>query len=168
LSGRPSLVDARAASDVEALLVRSDGLRALLIAEAEIGERIMHTLILRRLALIETGSGGPVLIGPRSSPMLVRLQGFLTRNAHPHQVLDPADDPEAAALLEQYSPRSADVPLVVCPNGTVLENPGEVELARSLGMLSVDHSDRTYDVAIVGAGPLVSPPRSMRRRKGCR
>jgi thioredoxin reductase (NADPH) len=153
LSGRPSLVDARAASDVEALLVRSDGLRALLIAEAEIGERIMHTLILRRVALIETGSGGPVLIGPRSSPVLVRLQGFLTRNAHPHQVLDPADDPEAAALLERYSPRSADVLLVVCPNGTVLENPGEVELARSLGMLSVDHSDRTYDVAVVGAGP---------------
>jgi len=39
LSSRPSLVDARAASDVEALLIPSDGLRALLIAEAD----IIHT-----------------------------------------------------------------------------------------------------------------------------
>ena len=153
LSGRPSLVDARAASDVETLLIPSDGLRALLIAEAEIGERIMHALILRRVSLIEMGAGGPVLIGSAGSPDLLRLQGFLTRNASPLQVIDPADDPDAAAILARYAPRSADLPLVVCPNGTVLDNPTEVELARSLGMLRVDHPDRTYDVAIVGAGP---------------
>jgi thioredoxin reductase (NADPH) len=153
LSSRPSLVGARAVSDVEVLLIPSDGLRALLIAEAEIGERIMHALILRRVALIETGAGGPVLIGSPGSSGLLRLQGFLTRNASPLQVLDPADDPDAAAILARYAPRSADVPLVVCPNGTVLDNPTEAELARSLGMLRVDHPDRTYDVAIVGAGP---------------
>ena len=153
LSSRPSLVDARAASDVETLLIPSDGLRALLIAEADIGERIMHALVLRRVSLIEMGAGGPVLIGSPGSPDLLRLQGFLTRNSAPLQVLDPADDPDAAAILARYAPRSADVPLVVCPNGTVLDNPTEVELARSLGILRVDHLDRTYDVAIVGAGP---------------
>jgi thioredoxin reductase (NADPH) len=153
LSSRPSLVDARAASDVETLLIPSDGLRALLIAEADIGQRIMHALVLRRVSLIEMGAGGPVLIGSPGSPDLLRLQGFLTRNSTPLQVLDPADDPDAAAILARYAPRSADVPLVVCPNGTVLDNPTEVELARSLGILRVDHLDRTYDVAIVGAGP---------------
>jgi thioredoxin reductase/CRP-like cAMP-binding protein len=153
LSSRPSLVDAHAVSDVETLLIPSDGLRALLIAEAGIGERIMHALILRRVALIETGAGGPVLIGSGGSPDLVRLQGFLTRNTSPYQVLDPVEDRAAAALLARYAPRSADAPLVVCPNGTVLDNPTEVELARSLGMLRVDHPDRSYDVAIVGAGP---------------
>jgi len=153
LSSRPSLVDARAASDVETLLIPSDGLRALLIAEADIGERIMHALVLRRVSLIEMGAGGPVLIGSPGSPDLLRLQGFLTRNSTPLQVLDPADDPDAAAILARYAPRSADVPLVVGPNGTVLDNPTEVELARCLGILRVDHLDRTYDVAIVGAGP---------------
>jgi len=153
LSSRPSLVDARAASDVETLLIPSDGLRALLIAEADIGERIMHALVLRRVSLIEMGAGGPVLIGSPGSSDLLRLQGFLTRNSTPLQVLDPADDPDAAAILARYAPRSADVPLVVCPNGTVLDNPTEVELARSLGILRIDHLDRTYDVAIVGAGP---------------
>ncbi len=153
LSSRPSLVDARAASDVETLLIPSDGLRALLIAEADIGERIMHALVLRRVSLIEMGAGGPVLIGSPGSPDLLRLQGFFTRNSALLQVLDPADDPDAAAILARYAPRSADVPLVVCPNGTVLDNPTEVELARCLGILRVDHLDRTYDVAIVGAGP---------------
>src|SRR2546426_8600357 len=39
-----------------------------------------------------------------------RLQGFLARNAWPHQVLDPAEDRDAAALAEQYarSPRSEE------------------------------------------------------------
>jgi NADPH-dependent 2,4-dienoyl-CoA reductase/sulfur reductase-like enzyme len=33
------------------------------------------------------------------------------------------------------------------------ENPTEADLARALGMTRLDHPDRTYDVAIVGAGP---------------
>ena len=33
------------------------------------------------------------------------------------------------------------------------QNPSEEELARSLGLVRVDAPDRTYDVAIVGAGP---------------
>ncbi|MGZ3294080.1 MAG: Crp/Fnr family transcriptional regulator, partial [Xanthobacteraceae bacterium] len=92
LSGRPALVDVHATSDVEALLIPPENLRAVLIEEAELGERIMRALILRRVALIEACAGGPVLIGPESSPDMVRLQGFLTRNAYPHQVLDPAQD----------------------------------------------------------------------------
>src|SRR5204863_8906154 len=79
LSGRPSFVDAHAVSDVEALLVPTDALRTLLIAEAELGERITRALILRRVALIETGAGGPVLIGPADNRRLVQLQGFLAR-----------------------------------------------------------------------------------------
>ena len=40
LSGRPALVNARATSDVETLLIATEALRAVLIAEAELGERI--------------------------------------------------------------------------------------------------------------------------------
>src|SRR5437899_1139568 len=87
LSSRPTLVDAHAISDVQALLVPTDGLRTVLIAEAELGERIMRALILRRVALIETGAGGPVLIGPALSPDVVRLQGFLARNAYPYRLV---------------------------------------------------------------------------------
>ena len=126
----------------------------------------MRALLLRRIGLIEAGAGGPVLIGPAVSPGLVRLQGFLARNASPHRVLDPADDPEAAALLERYASRPTDLPLVVCPDGSLLANPTEADLARALGMLRVDAPDRTYDVAIVGAGPAGLKHGSLRRIRG--
>ena len=153
LSGGPSLIDAHAIEDVEALVVSSERLRNVMIVEAELGEKIMRALILRRVSLIETGAGGPVLIGAADSPDVIRLQGFLARNAFPHQLLDPAEDREAAALVERYAPSSAELPLVVCPDGSILKNPGEVELARCIGMVHADHGDKTYDVAIVGAGP---------------
>ncbi len=153
LSGRPALVDVHATSDVEALLIPPENLRAVLIEEAELGERIMRALILRRIALIEACAGGPVLIGPESSPDMVRLQGFLTRNAYPHQVLDPAQDRDAAELVARYAPNPADLPLAVCPKGAILKNPSEADLARALGMAPIDAMNRTVDVAIVGAGP---------------
>jgi thioredoxin reductase (NADPH) len=153
LSGQPAFVDVHAIDEVEALLIPSENLRALMIEEPELGERIMRALILRRIALVEAGAGGPVLIGPESSPDVVRLQGFLARNAYPHQVLDPTQDRDAAELVKQYAPNPADLPLAVCPKGSVLKNPNETELARALGMVPIDERDRTYDVAVVGAGP---------------
>src|ERR1700732_3061349 len=58
LAGRPALVDAYAQEPVEALIIPPDRLRALLVAEADLGERIMRALILRRVGLLETGAGG--------------------------------------------------------------------------------------------------------------
>ena len=95
LSGRPALVDGHAEGDVEALVIAPEALRRLLIAEAELGERIVRALILRRVGLIETGASGPVLIGSPASHDVVRLQNFLRRNGQPHHVLDPEIDPEA-------------------------------------------------------------------------
>src|SRR4030081_2075727 len=149
LSGQPALVDVHAIDEVEALLIPPENLRALMIEEPELGERIMQALILRRVALIEAGAGGPVLIGPESSPDVVRLQGFLARNAYPHQLLDPTQDEDAAKLVQQYAPNPADLPLAVCPKGAILKNPNQAELARALGMVPIDEQDRTYDVAAV-------------------
>jgi thioredoxin reductase (NADPH) len=49
------------------------------MAEAELGERIMRALLLRRLGLIETGGGGPVLVASAVHPDLVHLQACPTR-----------------------------------------------------------------------------------------
>lgn len=49
ITGRPSLVDAQAERDVSVLLLVPERLRALLIGEAQLGERILRALILRRL-----------------------------------------------------------------------------------------------------------------------
>ncbi|MGH8619006.1 MAG: FAD-dependent oxidoreductase [Burkholderiales bacterium] len=152
LSGRHALVDGHAVGDVETVLIPPDGLRALLVAEAELGERIMRALILRRVSLIETGVGA-VLVGALNAPDVVRLRGFLSRNSQPYQVLDPAEDEDAAALVQRYAPGPHEMPLAVCPDGSVLRNPGEVDLARCLGMTGEIPADRVFDVAVIGAGP---------------
>src|ERR1700681_2766467 len=153
LSGRVALVDGHAEGNVETLLIPPERLRALLVAEADLGERIMRALILRRVSLIQGGVGGPVLIGPSNSIGVVRLQGFLTRNGYPHHLLDPARDHDAAELIARYSPSPTDWPLVVAPDGTVLRNPSESGLAHAMGMIRSLARDKVYDVAIVGCGP---------------
>ena len=151
LSGGPRLADGYAEDDVEALLLPPHKLRALIIAEADLGERIVRALVLRRVGLIESGAG-PVLIGPPESPDLLRLQTFLKRNAYPHHVIDPSHDPDAAATFEQHRRAAGDV-LVVCPNGSFLLNPTEETLGRCLGMLDTRARDELVDVVVVGAGP---------------
>src|SRR5437879_5232093 len=153
LSGRVALVDGHADGDVETLLIPPEKLRALLIAEADLGERIMRALVLRRVNLIQGGVGGPVLIGPSNSVGVIRLQGFLTRNGYPHHLLDPVADQEAAELIARYSPSPTAGRLVVAPDDTVLRNPGESELARAIGMIGGPAGTRIYDAAIVGCGP---------------
>ncbi len=153
LSGRVALVDGHAEGDVETLLIPPDRLRALLVAEADLGERIMRALILRRVSLIQGGVGGPVLIGPSDGSGVIRLQSFLTRNGIPHHLLDPEKDDDAAELIARYSPRPSDWPLVVTADGTVLKNPRESELARALGMIGGPAGNKIYDTAIVGCGP---------------
>ena len=153
LSGRVALVDGHAEGEVETLLIPPDKLRALLVAEADLGERIMRALILRRVNLIQGGVGGPVLIGPSTSAGVVRLQSFLTRNGFPHHLLDPERENDAAELIARYSPSPTDWPLAVIADGTVLRNPSETELARALGMIGGPAGNRIYDAAIVGCGP---------------
>jgi thioredoxin reductase (NADPH) len=153
LSTRAALVDGAAQGDVETLVIPTEGLRALLIAEAELGERIMRALILRRVALLQGGAAGAVMIGAAGAADVVRLDGFLTRNGYPHHLLDPARDLEAKEVIGRYADIAGGLPLVVCPDGTVLGNPSEQALSRQIGLTVVSRPNFVYDVAVVGAGP---------------
>jgi thioredoxin reductase (NADPH) len=153
LAGRPSLVDGTASEPVKALIIPPDKLRALLIAEAELGERIMRALILRRVGLLQSGAGGPVIVGRSENGDVLRLRGFLRRNGHPHTQLDPETDAEAKALIERFQVDPGQLPIVLCPGGELLRNPSEVELARCIGLVGPIDPEHVYDVAIVGAGP---------------
>jgi thioredoxin reductase (NADPH) len=153
LAGRPALADACARETVEALIIPPDRLRALLVAEAELGERIMRALILRRVGLLETGAGGPVIVGRAENGDVLRLQGFLRSNGHPYQRLDPETDPHAKALIERFQVDPGQLPIVLCPGGQLLRNPGETELARCIGLVGPIDPNRVFDVAIIGAGP---------------
>lgn len=152
LSGRPYLIDALALTDVEAAAIRPDRLRALLVAEAELGERIMRALILRRVGLIEAGAG-PVIVGSEADADVLRLVNFLRRNGHPYQSIAPEQDGCAAALVERFHVTPEELPIVLCPGGQLLRNPSEDQLARCLGLVGRMDPDRLHDVVVVGAGP---------------
>ena len=153
LSGRPSLVDAVAEGAVSALVIAPDRLRTLFISEAVLGERILRALILRRMLLLEAGAGGPVIVGSPDDRDVLRLEGFLRRNAHPQQTLKAGEDPEANVLIERFHIEASELPVVLCPNGQLLRNPSEAELASCLGLVSTVDPQRVYDVTVVGAGP---------------
>jgi thioredoxin reductase (NADPH) len=152
LAGRPALVDAHAQDEVEALIIPPERLRALLIGEAELGERVMRALILRRVGLLETGAGGPVIVGLLQNGDVLRLEGFLRRNGHPYQRLTETDA-DAKALIERFHVDTGQLPIVLCPGGQLLRNPTEPELARCIGLLGPIDANRLYDVIVVGAGP---------------
>ncbi|TIV96979.1 MAG: cyclic nucleotide-binding domain-containing protein, partial [Mesorhizobium sp.] len=153
LSNRPSLVNAEAAEPVEAIVIPSQRLRDLMVQEANLGERVMRALILRRVGLLESGVSGPIVIGPPGNGDVLRLEGFLRRSGLPHRALDSETDPCAKTLIERFHVDPHHLPIVLCPNGKLLHNPGESDLARCVGLLRPVDADKVYDVAIVGAGP---------------
>ncbi len=78
------------------------------------------------------------------------LKEVLGRCAVPHAFLL-ADSAEGRALVAETGD-GEPLPLVVFPNGTVLANPTNLELASASGA-TIDPDRREYDVIIVGGGP---------------
>ena len=113
LAGRPSFGDGIVTEPVDALIFSPDRMRALLIAEAELGERLMRALILRRTQMLQAGIGGPVIIGRSENGDVLRLEGFLARNSHPSQRLNPKTDPEAQALMERFDVAPGELPIEI-------------------------------------------------------
>ena len=153
LSGRPALVDGHAEGATETILIPPAGLRALLVAEAGLGERITRALILRRVQLIQAGHGGPLIVGDPDNADVLRLAGFLRRAGLPHKIADPASDPAAAGLLSHCTAGAMVLPVVVTPTGESLLNPSIAEIGRALGLTGRAPGRELFDVAVVGAGP---------------
>ena len=155
LAGRPALVDARRWRPVEALIIPPDRLRALLIAEAELGERIMRALILRRVGLLETGAGGPgdrrplpttaTCCGSRAScaATAIRISASIPSTRSGGAGADRALPSSTPTSCRSCSARAASCCAI----------PAEDELARCIGLVQPIDPTRVYDVAVVGAGP---------------
>lgn len=153
LSGRRALVSGRMLEDGEVLSVPSSGLRKLVGNDAELSELFMRAFILRRVGLISNHRGDVVLLGSRHSADTLRLQEFLTRNAHPYAYLDAETDAGAQAILERFAVRVDEVPILVCRGTKVLKNPSNGEVAECLGLNALINQTVLRDVVVVGAGP---------------
>ncbi len=154
LSGRGSIASGRAGPEgCTALPIDAPHLRALMVGAAELGETVMRALILRRVGLLESGGSGPVLLGRAGTPHMMRLQEFLGRNGYPSTVIDSASGEEGRALVERLGVQPDELPVMVCPNGSVLKRPTDAEAAICLGITPDLDPSKVYDVAVVGAGP---------------
>jgi thioredoxin reductase (NADPH) len=154
LAGRAALAAGKAGPQgCTALPFDTAHLRALVIGSADVGEMVMRAFILRRVALIEEGGAGSVLIGRPGTPELVRLQGFLSRNSYPYTMLDATADEEGRIVVERLGVRPDELPLMLCPNGTVLKRPTDAQAGVCLGITPELDPEMIYDIAVVGAGP---------------
>jgi thioredoxin reductase (NADPH) len=87
------------------------------------------------------------------------IRDFLTRNQVPYHWLDPdADEPgrrlaaSVAQTLGEETIADPTVPVVLFPDGVILVNPTNLEIAEKVG-LQTHAALPFYDLVIVGAGP---------------
>lgn len=153
LTGRPGLAQIRAGVDSEVIEVGRDALLTLIQNDAELSDILMRAFILRRVELIARGVSDVVVLGSTHCQGTLRIREFLTRNGHPHTMLDLDRDAAVQDLLDRFQIQPADIPVVICRGELVLRNPNNQQIADCLGFN--DAIDRTHlrDLVIIGAGP---------------
>ena len=94
---------------------------------------------------------GVYVVGTRWAPETHRLKDFLAKSQVPYRWVEPEGITDARVLAAVGS-HPAVLPIVIFPNGTVLEKPDTGHVAEKLGLVTVP-SRSFYDVIVVGAGP---------------
>jgi thioredoxin reductase (NADPH) len=94
---------------------------------------------------------GVYVVGTRWSPSTHELKDFLAKSQIPYRWVEPGatSDPRINAAIGDSS---AKLPVLILPDGGVLERPTLPDVATKLGLTQAPARD-FYDVIIVGAGP---------------
>ena len=91
------------------------------------------------------------IVGPAHSRGAHRLRDDLSRIGVPYRFFDNGSD-QGRRLLREHHLDDAQVPVVVCRDGSALVDPSHTDLMRTLGFRP-DPGVRSCDVAVIGAGP---------------
>jgi thioredoxin reductase (NADPH) len=152
LNQRETLIAARAMAGSSVLRIPRERLREFLIAEADINELVVRTIVQRRRWFVQIGVGGLAVVADGQSGDSERLARFLTANSYPFRLIDSQQSAEARLLAQERSLRENDFPAVISPKWT-LKRPGLRALADKLGISEDVREGITWDVLVVGAGP---------------
>lgn len=153
LSGRRSIVRARATVASEVIELDNKDLLRLVQNDAELSEILMRAFILRRVELIAAGVGDLILIGSTHSAGTLRIKEFLLRNGHPYSYVDLEQDSDVQNLLDNFQIDASNIPVLICRGQVVLRNPSNQEIADCLGFNEPIDQTKARDLVIVGAGP---------------
>src|SRR5580700_3412439 len=134
------------------LVVPTDRLQEVIAQDQGLSDLIVQTILRRRQWLLQHRTGLQI-IGSRSSPDARRLREFAARNRLLHVWVDLDSDPTAGVVLANHGLGPGDAPVVVMRGGEVLRNPPNGQLARAAGFGTGAVPRKTFDVAVVGAGP---------------
>jgi thioredoxin reductase (NADPH) len=95
------------------------------------------------------------VIGHRWSARSSEAREFLARNQVPYRWYS-TEEPEGQALaraaLESLNASGQALPIVITPDGTVLVEPSDAELASQVGLATTPASE-FYDLIVIGGGP---------------
>jgi thioredoxin reductase (NADPH) len=94
---------------------------------------------------------GIYVVGTRWAPSTHELKDFLAKSQIPYRWIEPGttSDPRIHAAIRDST---AALPVLIFPDGSVLEKPTLPDLASKLGLTTTPALD-FYDVIIIGAGP---------------
>ena len=153
LSGRPSLVRARAVADGEVLEISTEALRRIVQTDSELSEIIVRAFLARRSTILAKSLGSAILIGSQFSAATLRLKEFLNRNGYPHTYLELERDSCVQELVDHFGIRADEIPVFICNERPVLRNPSNAEVAACLGFNDAIDGEHVYDLLVIGAGP---------------
>ena len=152
LNQRETLIAARALAGCSVLRIPRERLREFLIAEPDISELVVRTIVQRRQWFVQIGVGGLALVTDGESGESEELARFLTANSYPFRFIDLQESSEACSILKQRGVQDDDLPAVVNAKW-MLKRPKRRALADKLGISEDIREGVTWDVLVVGAGP---------------
>ena len=153
MTGGRAMVTGIAIEPVRALYIDPENIRRMIATEAELGEKVLLSFILRRMRMIANRLGNVTLIGDSETAAGGDLQRFLSRNGIPFDVLHPERDAQAVADRLKTTDYSGDERPLIVRDNKVLVNPTHREVAEQLGFTADIDSSTIYDVAVIGSGP---------------
>src|SRR5919108_468772 len=153
LSGRRSLVRARATKPSDVIELDRQQMLNLVQTDAELSDILMRAFILRRVELISAGVGDIVLIGSTHSAGTLRIKEFLMRNGHPYSYIDLEHDPDVQNLLDSFQVSASEIPVLICRGQLALRNPSNQQIAECLGFNESIDQTHVQDLVVIGAGP---------------
>ncbi|MBV9178906.1 MAG: FAD-dependent oxidoreductase [Nitrososphaeraceae archaeon] len=153
LSGRRSLVRARATKPGKVIELDHQQMLGLVQTDAELSDILMRAFILRRVELIAAGVGDIVLVGSTYSAGTLRIKEFLMRNGHPYSYIDLERDPDVQNVLDSFQVSASEIPVLICRGQIVLRNPGNQQIADCLGFNESIDQTHVRDLIVIGAGP---------------
>ena len=151
LSGQTVFLTAVVTEPMRYLAVDRQVLRGLLFDDPELSDLLLTAFVQRREMLQQRQGIGVEIVGPRESPQTRALLDFVRRMKLPSTWRDPAEDLEAAALIERLAPE--ELPLVRLPGGAELRRPAHGELSRALGIGLELQPREEVDLLVLGGGP---------------